>query len=286
MKTIGKYFSLIKFSHTVFALPFAMLGFALAIHSGKAVFSWEKLVLVVLCMIFARSSAMAFNRFIDRKFDAKNPRTAVREIPSGQISSRAALLFVILSSLAFIACTYLINPLCFYLSPVALLVVLGYSFTKRFTPLCHVFLGIGLGLAPVGAYIALTEEFALLPILVGCAVLFWVSGFDIIYALQDEEFDRENKLYSIPVLLGTKNALNLSKFLHLLAGVLMITVYILGSYGLLFLCGTIVFISLLIYQHLLVKPNDLSRVNLAFFTTNGIASLVFSALACSDLFLN
>lgn len=263
-----------------------MLGFALAIHSGKAVFNWEKLVLVVLCMIFARSSAMAFNRFIDRKYDALNPRTAIREIPSGQITSNAALLFVILSSLAFILCTYLINPLCFYLSPVALLVVLGYSFTKRFTPLCHVFLGIGLGLAPVGAYIALTEEFALLPILVGCAVLFWVSGFDIIYALQDEEFDKKNKLFSIPVFLGRKNALNLSKFLHLIAGLLMITVYILGSYGWLFLCGTIVFVSLLIYQHLLVKPNDLSRVNLAFFTTNGIASLVFSALACSDLFLN
>lgn len=285
MKAIGKYLSLIKFSHTIFALPFAMLGFSLAIHSGKAVFSWEKLILVVLCMIFARSSAMAFNRYIDKRYDALNPRTAVREIPSGQISANAALTFVIISSIAFVICTYLINSLCFYLSPIALLVVLGYSYTKRFTSLCHLFLGMGLALAPVGAYIALTEEFALLPVLIGFVVLFWVSGFDIIYALQDEEFDRTNNLLSIPVWLGKKNALNLSKFLHLCAGLLMITVYLIGGFGWLFFVGTVIFVSLLVYQHRLVKPDDLSKVNLAFFTTNGIASVLFSLLACTDLFI-
>ena len=172
IKSINNYLSLIKISHTVFALPFALIGFSLAIHSGKASFNLEKFILVILCMVFARSAAMAFNRFIDRKFDAKNPRTAVREIPSGAISPNSALSMVIICSLLFILCTYLINPLCFYLSPIALLVILGYSYTKRFTPLCHLILGLGLSLAPIGAYIALTEKFDLLPILFSVLVFY------------------------------------------------------------------------------------------------------------------
>jgi 4-hydroxybenzoate polyprenyltransferase len=284
LKTALKYLSLIKFSHTIFALPFAIVGFCMAVQSGKAVFSREKLVYVVLCMVFARSAAMAFNRFIDKKFDALNPRTAIREIPSGQISANAALLFVIVNVIGFLVCSFLINRLCFYLAPVALLVILGYSYTKRFTALCHLILGAGLGLAPIGAYLALTEEFALLPVLVGFIVFFWVSGFDIIYALQDEEFDKGQGLNSIPVFLGKKNALRLSEFLHLIAASLIIYVYISGGFHWLFLCGVIVFISLLIYQHTLVKPNDLSKVTLAFATTNGIASVIFSLFACSDFF--
>ncbi len=212
LKSVSTYFSLIKFSHTIFALPFAIIGFALAIHSGKALFSLEKLILVVLCMVFARSAAMAFNRYIDRKFDAKNPRTSNREIPAGIISPKAALLFVFLSALAFMGAAYFINPLCFYLSPVALLVILGYSYTKRFTPLCHLVLGAGLALAPIGAYLALTEEFDALPLILSFAVFFWVSGFDIIYALQDDEFDHSQALNSIPVFLGRKKALLLSRF--------------------------------------------------------------------------
>lgn len=285
LQTIQKYLSLIKFSHTVFALPFAIIGFSLAIHSGKATFSLEKLILVVLCMVFARSAAMAFNRYIDKSFDAKNPRTAIREIPSGQISPNAALIFVIISSIGFIISAFLINKLCFYLSPVALIVVLGYSYTKRFTPLCHLVLGVGLALAPVGAYIALTEEFALTPILIGFIVLFWVSGFDIIYALQDEEFDRSHQLKSIPVYMGKKNALRLSEVLHLVAAAIVIYVFITGNFNWLFLTGMIVFMGLLIYQHTLVKPNDLSKVNLAFGTTNGIASVIFCLFVCCDIFL-
>lgn len=248
-------------------------------------FNFEKLLLVIGCMVFARSAAMAFNRYIDKKFDAKNPRTAIREIPSGQISPNAALSFVVLSAIAFVVCAYFINTLCFYLSPVALFVILGYSYTKRFTPLCHIVLGVGLGLAPVGAYLALTEEFDIIPILLGFVVLFWVSGFDIIYAMQDEEFDREHGLNSIPVLLGKKNALNFSKLLHLLSGVLLTYVYLQGHFGWLFLGGLAIFISLLFYQHSLVKPNDLSKVNLAFGTTNGIASVIFCVCVCLDLFL-
>jgi 4-hydroxybenzoate polyprenyltransferase len=280
---ISKYLSLIKFSHTIFALPFAIIGFVLAVHTGQAQFSWFKFILVLSCMVFARSAAMAFNRYIDRRFDAKNPRTAIREIPAGTISENAALLFVIMCSLLFMVCSYFINSLCFYLSPVALLVILGYSYTKRFTPLCHLVLGLGLSLAPVGAYMALTEQFALLPILVGALVFCWVSGFDIIYALQDEAFDRSQHLNSIPVLLGTVRALHVSELLHVIAAILIIVIYFLGVFSWFYILGGVIFIALLFYQHSIVKPNDLNRVNIAFGTTNGIASVVFCLFVCADI---
>jgi 4-hydroxybenzoate polyprenyltransferase len=285
INTIQKYLSLVKFSHTIFALPFAIIGFCLAIHSGTAGFNGFKLLMVLLCMVFARSAAMAFNRYIDRTFDAKNPRTAIREIPAGQISASSALMFTIFCSVSFVICSFLINKLCFALSPVALLVVLGYSYTKRFTPLCHLILGVGLALAPIGSYIALTERFDILPVLFGCVVLFWVSGFDIIYALQDEEFDRSNNLKSIPVFLGKKNALHLSEVLHFFAGAIVISGYFLGHFNWMYLLGAAIFVGLLVYQHTVVKPNDLSRVNLAFMTSNGIASVIFSVFVCADIFI-
>jgi len=280
------YLSLIKFSHTIFALPFALIGFFLAINSQAADINWLTLVFVILCMVFARSAAMAFNRYIDRQIDLANPRTAqAREIPNGTITPQNAFIFVIINCILFIGTTYFINPLCFYLSPVALLVVLGYSLTKRFTALCHLVLGLGLSLAPIGAYLAVTGEFAWLPLFFSFSVLFWVSGFDIIYALQDEEFDKEQKLHSIPVLLGTKNALMLSNFLHLLtAGFILYAGYYAG-FGLFYWVGSALFIGLLSYQHYLVKPNDLSKVNLAFFTTNGIASVLFAAFVLMELYI-
>lgn len=284
-QTIQKYFSLVKFSHTLFALPFALIGFSLAIHSGQALFTWSKFLLVLACMVLARSAAMAFNRYIDRHFDAKNPRTAVREIPAGAIRPAAARNMVLICSAGFVCCTYFINPLCFYLSPVALLVILGYSLTKRFTPLCHLVLGVGLALAPIGAYIALTEKFAILPLIFSVLVLLWVTGFDIIYALQDDEFDRSQNLKSIPVFLGRKKALLLSRTLHLFAAVMVLLGYWMGSFGWMYLVGASLFIALLIYQHTLVKPHDLSKVTLAFGTTNGIASVVFCVFVCADIFL-
>jgi 4-hydroxybenzoate polyprenyltransferase len=281
------YLSLIKFSHTIFALPFAVIGFFLATTQIQNPIEWIKLIYVVLCMVFARSAAMAFNRYIDRDIDKANDRTAeVREIPNGTIKPKSALLFVIVNCVLFIATTYFINPLCFYLSPIALLVVLGYSLTKRFTALCHLVLGIGLSLAPIGAYLAVTGKFDWLPLFFSFAVLFWVSGFDIIYALQDEEFDKQQKLHSIPVLLGTKNALMLSNFLHVLTASFILFAGYYGELSLIYWIGSGIFISLLIYQHVLVKPNDLSKVNLAFFTTNGIASVVFSIFVLLDLFIN
>ena len=280
-----KYFSLVLFAHTVFAMPFAFIGFFLAITSTDHEFNWLKLILMVLCMVFARNAAMAFNRFLDRDIDAQNPRTMIRDIPSGRISSNEALLFTIVNSLLFVLAALLINKLCFYLSPVALAVVLGYSYTKRFTPLCHLILGLGLALAPIGAYLAVSGEFAMLPIYFSLAVLCWVSGFDIIYALQDDEFDRENKLNSIPAWLGRKRALQVSSLLHLLAVVFVTLPYFFSDLSWFYLSGILFFILLLIYQHQLVKPNDLSNVNRAFFTTNGIASVVFAVFFLMDAYL-
>ena len=285
IKQINRYLSLVKFSHTLFALPFALIGFSMAIYSGQAQFNAQKFLLVIACMVFARSAAMGFNRYIDRKFDAANPRTISREIPAGLISASSAFIFVVICCLGFVISAYFINKLCFFLSPVALLVILGYSYTKRFTPLCHLILGLGLSLAPIGAYIALTERFDVLPILLSILVFLWVSGFDIIFALQDEEFDKSQNLKSIPVYLGRKNALRLSEMLHFLAALMVIAIYFLGNFGWLYIFGGFVFMGLLIFQHIIVKPNDLSKVTLAFGTTNGVASVVFCLFVCSDIFL-
>jgi 4-hydroxybenzoate polyprenyltransferase len=312
MSSVKNYLSLIKFSHTVFAMPFALIGFFLAwniwqhgsvqipgwhttiypsvIEAGGAPSSTGELItrfiLVILCMVFARSAAMAFNRYLDRRFDALNPRTAIREIPSKIIKPRNALLFTIVSSGLFILSAWFINTLCFILSPVALAVVLGYSYTKRFTPLCHLILGLGLALAPIGAYLAVTGKFHILPVLFSLAVLFWVSGFDIIYALQDVDFDRSQKLYSIPAWLGKEKALRVSEFLHLASAFMVVMAGRMGGFGWLYWTGVLVFGACLVYQHSIIKPHDLRRVNLAFMTTNGIASVVFAVFVIADIFMN
>lgn len=277
-----KYLSLVTFAHTIFAMPFAFIGFFLAVTTTQSHFDWLKLVLMVLCMVFARNSAMAFNRYLDRDIDAQNPRTKQRDIPSGRISASAALTFTLVNCVLFIAATWFINPLCFYLSPVALFVVMGYSATKRFTALCHLVLGLGLSLAPIGAYLVVTGAFALTPLFFSLSVLCWVSGFDIIYALQDEDFDRGLNLHSIPAYMGKVNALRLSTFLHVLSAAFIIMPVFFTHVGILYYAGILFFCAMLIYQHLLVKPNDLSRVNFAFMTTNGIASVVFAVLFLLD----
>ena len=266
-------------------MPFAMIGFFLAVRFSDKQLEWKLFFLVVLCMVFARSAAMAFNRYIDREIDKTNSRTATREIPSGIIKSGSALAFVTINSFLFIVTAFFINEICFYLSPVALLVVLGYSYTKRFTFLCHLILGLGLSLAPIGAYLAVTGKFDVIPMFYSFAVLFWVSGFDIIYALQDEDFDRSQKLKSIPVLLGKKNALILSNIFHLITAALIIFSGFYAGFGWLYWLGAAIFTVLLIYQHTLVKPNDLSKVNVAFFTTNGLASVVFSIFFILELYI-
>ncbi len=286
--SIKNYLSLVKFSHTIFALPFALVGYFLGTFFADFSFQPKTLLLVLGCMVFARSAAMAFNRLVDRDIDKKNPRTAVREIPAGLVSVNAARFFVFINCLAFIICAYLINWTCFYLSPVALLVILGYSYTKRFTALCHFVLGLGLGLAPIGAFIAVTNQFYLIPILYGVVVFLWVAGFDIIYSLQDESFDQENKLNSVPSFLGQKRARLLSLAIHILtAALLLLSAYLASAayptLGLLHWIGTVIFVLLIFYQHLVIKKGGLEKIGLAFFTTNGLASLLFGALFILDI---
>lgn len=280
-----KYFSLVLFAHTLFAMPFAFIGFFLAVTTTDHPLNWIKFGLMLLCMVFARNAAMSFNRYLDRHIDARNPRTAIRDIPSGRVSAGEALVFTIINSLLLVMTTLLINRLCFYLSPVALAVILGYSYTKKFTPLCHLILGLGLALAPLGAYLVVTGEFAMLPVYFSIAVLCWVSGFDIIYSLQDEEFDRDHQLKSIPAWLGKAKALQVSSILHVLAVIALIIPYLITDLSWFYLSGVLFFILLLTYQHQLVKPDDLSKVNRAFFTTNGIASVVFALFFLLDAYL-
>jgi len=282
---ITQYLSLIKFSHTIFAMPFALTGFFLAASQEEFGFSPRLLILVIVCMILARSAAMAFNRFIDRRYDSLNPRTSSREIPAGVISQRSALWFVMISSLLFITAAGLINKLTLFLAPVALLVILGYSLTKRFTALCHFILGLGLSLAPIGAYISVTNRFDLLPVIYSAIVLTWVGGFDIIYALQDDEFDRIQKLFSLPAKMGRQVALRLSVASHILTVLLVIVAGVLGNGGYLYIIGASIFSALLLVQHKLVKPDDLSRVTLAFATTNGIASIIFACFVIADIYI-
>lgn len=285
MGRLLNYSRLVKFEHTLFALPFALTGFFFALQQENASVSLKLLILVLLCMVFARNAAMGFNRFIDREFDKLNPRTAQREIPAGILEPKSVLLFVVLNASFFIIATFFINRLCFYLSPVALFVILFYSYTKRFTPLCHFVLSLGLAIAPVGAYLAVAGKFDWLPVMLGFVVFFWVSGFDIIYALQDEEFDKDLQLKSIPSLIGKKNALKVAKIIHLAAVVFVVVVAFLTPANWLHIAGAAIFTALLVYQHTLVEPNDLSRVNLAFFTTNGIASLVYGLLVIISLYI-
>lgn len=281
---IKDYLSLVKFSHTVFAMPFALIGFALGLTVGEKSFSWQIFVLIILCMVFARNAAMGFNRIADRYYDALNPRTSTREIPSGKIKVRSAVFFVIINSLLFIASAGLINRLTLFLSPLALAIILGYSLTKRFTWLCHFILGLGLSLAPVGAYIAVTGQFRLIPVMFSLMVLTWVSGFDIIYSLQDDQFDRENRLLSIPSVKGRKLALTISGIIHLFTIALVLAAGLILRGGVFYWAGAVLFVLLLVYQHMIVKPEDISRVNLAFSTLNGIGSIIFAFFVITDLF--
>ena len=283
MSKITDYLSLIKFTHTVFALPFAFVGWAWGVH--EVGFEWSVLFYVFMCMLFARSAAMAFNRLVDRRFDAANPRTAQREIPRGAISVRHAGWFVWAMIVGFLAAAFLLNWLALALSPVALAVVLGYSYLKRYTAWCHVVLGLGLAIAPVGAYIAVTGQFSAMVLMLSALVLTWTAGFDIIFALQDVDFDRSAGLHSVPAHFGVKQGLVVSALLHVVTAAAVVSVGVLFLNNAIYWCGAAVFGAMLVYQHAIVRPGDLSRVNLAFGTTNGIASVVYGALTITSMFV-
>lgn len=285
MGKIADWASLVKFSHTIFAMPFALVGYVYAlVHTGTPFDIWL-LVKVLLCMVFARNAAMGFNRWADRRIDAENPRTAGREIPKGVISPTSALWFVVVNAALFIGTTFFINRLALILSPLALFVILGYSFAKRFTSWVHIILGLALSIAPVGAYIAVAGSISLPPILLAALVMSWAAGFDIVYALQDAEFDREHGVYSIPARFPGWKGLSISIFLHL------ITVYAVVVFGMftgrsvIYWIGAGIFIALLALQHILVTPTRQRNMGIAFDTVNSIASIIFAAFTIADLLI-
>jgi 4-hydroxybenzoate polyprenyltransferase len=284
-ETISKYASLVKFSHTIFAMPFALTGYVYALTSTGTPFHWPLLVWIVLAMVFARNAAMGFNRWADRKTDAENPRTAGREIPAGVISPRAALWFVGVNAALFIGTTALINTLALALSPLALFIILGYSYTKRFTAWSHIVLGMALAIAPVGAYIAVTGAMAIAPIVLATLVLTWVAGFDIIYAQQDADYDRAHGLRSIPARFPGWKGLSISIALHLVTIYAVLMFGLFTSRGTLYWVGAGIFCALLVLQHLLVTPTRRRNIGIAFGTVNGIASLVYAAFTIADLLL-
>lgn len=277
------FYNLVKFPHTVFALPFAFIGFVLGITDNPQGFTWVLLIKILGAMVFARNSAMGFNRYADRTIDSINPRTGEREIPSGKISPKGALTFTLINVFLFMAVSYSINLLCLILSVPALVVLLGYSYTKRFTWLCHFVLGVALAIAPVGAYISVTGVIGLPVAILFFVVLLWVSGFDIIYSLSDEEFDKERGLNSVPQRFGLKRALGISSAVHIMVVPLLILLGMVMGAGWLFIAGAGIFTFLLLYQHLIVSDNDLSRVNAAFFTSNGVASVLFAIFTIADI---
>ncbi len=279
-----QYFRLIKFSHTIFSLPFAVVGFLFAIDQQYKI-EWHTAIFILLALIAARTAAMAFNRWADKVYDAKNPRTSKREIPAGYVKPFQAMMLTIVSSAVFVFLSALINELCLILSPVALLVIIGYSYTKRFTFLSHLILGVGLAIAPAAAFIAVSNTFDVGLLFLCFGVLFWVAGFDIIYALQDIEFDKQEKLHSIPSKLGYKRSLQLAALFHLISILLMFHFGFIVYGDFIALLGIILFSLMIIYQHINVRLHGLKAINLSFGTMNGVASLFFGAAYLLDFFL-
>ena len=276
---------MIKFEHTIFAMPFALIATALAARQTPHGIQAMTVVWIVLAMIGARSAAMAFNRLADATYDKENPRTSSRHIPAGLLTRAQVWSFLAVSILIFETASWQLNRLCLLLSPVALAAVLGYSYTKRFTSLCHLFLGFAIGIAPIGAWIAVTGRIDLVPLLLGAVVMLWIGGFDIIYALQDYDFDVESPLHSLPKRLGKSRALWVSRFLHLGAVGLLVAIGMLSGLHIVAFVGIAVAALLIAWEQSLVKPNDISRVNLAFFTLNGWVSVSLFVFVLLDLLL-
>jgi 4-hydroxybenzoate polyprenyltransferase len=272
-KKARNFGKMIKFSHTIFALPFAFSSALLAMETNS--WSWGQLLWILLAMVGARTAAMGFNRFIDSDIDAKNPRTKNREIPSGKIKKSEALIYITLSAVLLVYSAYRLNELCFYLSPVALLVIFAYSYTKRFTFLCHIVLGISLSLAPVGAWIAITGQFSLFPVILGIAVLFWVAGFDIIYSCQDAEYDKSEELYSIPVFFGLKRALLIARLFHIVTIMLLFSLSLLLTFHYIFYIGLLVIAFILYKEHKMISVDNLTNIGFAFFNLNAVVSVIF-----------
>jgi 4-hydroxybenzoate polyprenyltransferase len=280
---IKKFLRMVKFEHTLFALPFALAAAAIAAR-GHGI-TLGRVAGIVVAMAAARTAAMGFNRIADRHFDAKNPRTATREIPAGQISLGAAWTLTLVSTAVFVATAAALGPLCLALSPVAIALLYGYSFTKRFTALCHLFLGLAIAGGPAGAWIAVRGDFGWIPGLLMIAVATWIAGFDILYALADRDFDRSAGLHSIPARFGVTGALVISAVLHAVTVAALAALVPLALLGAPYVIGVLVVFGLLVYEHAIVRPNDLSRLDMAFFTLNGYVSVAFFAATLVDVLL-
>ena len=275
---------MIKFEHTIFALPFALISLLLASRSLPNALNGKTLTLVVLAMVGARSAAMSFNRLTDAEIDGRNPRTASRHIPAGLLTRLQVSIFFVVSIALFEIAAWKLNRLCFYLSPVALIFVLGYSYTKRFTSLCHVVLGFAIGIAPIGAWLAIRGELHIVPVLLGLTVMLWIGGFDIIYALQDYDFDVDSGLFSLPKHFGKAKALTISRLMHIGAVGALLAVGVLYGMHAAYFTGIAVVAGLIAYEQSLVKPDDLRRVDLAFFTLNGWVSVSLLGFVLLDNF--
>ena len=273
---------MIKFEHTIFALPFAFTG---ALLAARGVPAWSTILWITVAMVGARSAAMGFNRWADRVYDAENPRTSVRALPRGLVTPAQVVLFTAVSSVLLVYAAYRLNPLSFVLSPAALAIVFFYSYTKRFTFLSHAFLGVAISLAPIGAWIAVTGRLESPALVLGAAVLFWLLGFDVLYALQDMEFDRKAGLHSIPQRFGIGRSLWISRVSHVITMAALFRLYVLLSLGWYFLSGVIIALCLIIYEHALVKEHDLSKLNMAFFNMNGYISVTIFLFTLLDVLL-
>lgn len=283
MTLVARYASLVKFSHTLFAMPFALVAYGYALWSTPAPFDGWLLVKVLLAMVFARNAAMGLNRYADRRIDALNPRTAAREIPAGVIPARHALWFVWGNAALFVGVAFLINTLAGLLSPVALGILLGYSYTKRYTAWCHIVLGTALAIAPVGAHIAVTGTVAVFPLVLAGLVVTWVAGFDILYALQDIEFDRRHGLHSIPARWGVRRSIGISIALHICSA---FSVWVVGAAyggGMLYGVGALFFVGMLAGQHLIATPRRFDRIGPVFGLVNGLSSVGYATFTLLDL---
>ncbi|MBI3879743.1 MAG: UbiA family prenyltransferase [Verrucomicrobia bacterium] len=295
-RTVAKWASFVKFSHTIFALPFALASMVVAARDTRGWPGWEKFLLILAAMVCARTCAMAFNRIVDRKFDAMNPRTAGRHLPAGQISLSTAIAFCVLSAAGLVVASFFINRICFYLSPVALFFVCFYSLTKRFTDYTHVWLGLALALAPIGAWLAVRDmdafttwwpmqESFLLPLLLAVAVVFWLVGFDLIYALQDYEFDKRAGLHSLVVAWGPKNALRAAFLAHLVMWMLLFGFGLLSRFRFAYLVGMLIIGGSLAFEHFLARRRSMNWVQNAFFRLNALVSLVFLIVTVTEVLL-
>lgn len=290
---IKKWFSFVKFSHTVFALPFALASMAVAARDNRGWPGWRTFGLILAAMVCARTCAMAFNRIADREFDAANPRTASRHLPAGRISLFSAGLLCVLSAAGLVAAAYFLNPVCFHLSPVALAVVCFYSLTKRFTDFTHVFLGIALALAPIGAWLAVRGNLAFhaipdshsgaLPLLLAAAVVFWLIGFDIIYALQDYDFDRSHGLHSLVVRWGPRNALSAAFLAHMVMWGILLFFGLLAGFRVAYVTGLLIILVCLLFEHWLARRRSLKWINTAFFRLNALISVVFLVVTVAEV---